>query len=112
VAYHSSRWNRFEADNGWQVKRAGSEPATVRARVHIVGLRARGWRGHDGVEVEGFASYPISNVSRTVVLGTYLPRSLRPFGEHLRRVVVHAKVRGADAQGCAGRLEEDDDDAD
>jgi len=32
------------------------------ARVHVVGLRARGWRGHDEVEGEGFASHPVGVV--------------------------------------------------
>jgi len=83
TAHHFSRWDGFEADNERQVQCAGSESATLRTHVNITGLRASGWRGHDGVESEGFASYSVSlKVSRTAIVGTYLLRSLRPFGEH------------------------------
>jgi len=112
AAHHFSRWDGFEADNERQVQCAGLESATLRAHVNIAGLRASGWRGHDEVEGEGFASYPISlKVSRTAIVGTYLLRSLQPFGEHLRRISVHAIMREPDAQGRMGRPEGDDDDA-
>ena len=103
---------RVKADNERQVQRAGSEPVTLRAHVNIAALRASGRRGHDGVESEGFASYSVSlEVSRTAIVGTYLLRSLRPFGEHLRRVSVYAIMREVDAQARTGRTEGGDDDA-
>jgi len=90
----------------WQGQCVGPGSTTLTARVHVVGLRTRGWPGHGEVESEGFASHPVSlKASRTDVAGTYLPGSLQPFGKQPCRVVLYAIVREAGAQGCAGRLE-------
>jgi hypothetical protein len=75
----------------------------LRARVHVVGLRGWGWHRHDEVEGDGFASYPVSlRVARRAIAGTYLPRSLQPSEEQLRRVDMHVIVREADARKCTG----------
>jgi len=57
-----------------QVQCGGPGSTTLIARVHVAGMRARGWHGHDEIEGKGFASHPVSEVSRMDVADTYLPR--------------------------------------